>query len=183
VTSDSRDAILDAAFRLFVERGYDGTSVARILAEVPYSKGAFYHHFASKEQVLDAVIHRFFTAAVTTQPDPKASARDLAHGLVGDYLAGLDAIAPFATPHAYYAFLTAVAPRARDALRSAHTGATTLLADALRRERHPDPANTAADIVALVEGHGMLAVMRGEHPDGQALRAAVDRALAPSGRR
>jgi AcrR family transcriptional regulator len=183
VTAGAREAILDAAFRLFIERGYDGTSVARILAEVPYSKGAFYHHFASKEAVLDAVIQRFFTAAIATEPDRTASARDLAHALVGDYLAGLDAVAPFASPSAYYAFLTAVAPRARDALRSAHAGATALLAEALRREGHPDPANAAADVVALVEGHGMLAVMRGEHPDGEALRAAVDRALAPGGRR
>ncbi|MGB3910983.1 MAG: helix-turn-helix domain-containing protein [Pseudolysinimonas sp.] len=183
MSTDARDAILDAAFRLFVERGYDGTGVARILAEVPYSKGAFYHHFASKEAVLDAVIQRFFTATISTEPDPTASARDIAYSLVGDYLAGLDAIAPFASPSAYYAFLTAVAPRAREALRSAHTGATELLADALRRERHPDPVNTAADVVALVEGHGMLAVLRGEHPDGEALRGAVDRVLAPSSRR
>ena len=146
MSTDARDAILDAAFRLFVERGYDGTSVARILAEVPYSKGAFYHHFASKEAVLDA-------------------------------------IAGFASPSAYYAFLTAVAPRARDTLRSGYAAATALLADALRREQHPDPVNTAADVVALVEGHGMLAVMRGEHPDGEALRAAADRALAPARRR
>lgn len=183
MSSDARDVILDAAFRLFIERGYDGTSVARILAEVPYSKGAFYHHFASKEAVLDAVIHRFFTAPISTEPDPAASSRDLAHALVGDYLAGLDTISPFASPGAYYAFLTAVAPRARDALRAAYSAATTLLADALRRERHPDPVDTAADVVALIEGHGMLAVMRGEHPDGEALRAAVDRALAPGRRR
>ncbi len=183
MTADAREVILDAAFRLFVERGYDGTSVARILAEVPYSKGAFYHHFASKEEVLDAVIHRFFTATIQAEPDPTTSARDLAHGLVSDYLAGLDAIAPFASPSAYYAFLTAVAPRARDALRSAHAGATTVLAGALEREGHPDSGNTAADLVALIEGHAMLTVMRGEHPDGEALRAAVDRALGPSRRR
>jgi AcrR family transcriptional regulator len=183
MTSDARDAILDAAFRLFVERGYDGTSVARILAEVPYSKGAFYHHFASKEAVLDAVVQQFFTATITTQPDPTASAHDIAHSLVSDYLAGLKAIAGFASPNAYYAFLTAVAPRARDALRAAHAGATELLADTLRREHHPDPVNTAADLVALVEGHGMLAVMRGDHPDEGVLRAAVDRALATARRR
>ena len=79
---DARDVILDAAFRLFVERGYDGTSVARILADVPYSKGAFYHHFASKEAVLEAVISRFFTEHVSADVDPGANARDLASGLV-----------------------------------------------------------------------------------------------------
>jgi AcrR family transcriptional regulator len=183
MTTDARAAILDAAFRLFVERGYDATSVARILGEVPYSKGAFYHHFASKEAVLDAVIERFFTASIATRSDAAATARDLAHSLVDDYLAGLAAVAPFASPNAYYAFLTAIAPRAREALRSAYADATALLADALRREGHADPANTAADLVALVEGHGMLAVMQGAHPDVEVLRTAVDRALAPSPRR
>ncbi len=55
----TRDALLDAAQRLFAALGYDATSVNRIIAEVGVSKGAFYHHFESKEALLEALAGRF----------------------------------------------------------------------------------------------------------------------------
>jgi AcrR family transcriptional regulator len=51
-----RDELVDTAFRLFLERGYDATPVEALLEATRLSKGAFYHHFASKEDVLDAVV-------------------------------------------------------------------------------------------------------------------------------
>ncbi|WP_374626347.1 TetR/AcrR family transcriptional regulator [Devosia sp.] len=55
----TREALLDAAQRLFAAVGYDATSVNRIIAEVGVSKGAFYHHFDSKEALLEALAGRF----------------------------------------------------------------------------------------------------------------------------
>ena len=40
--------ILDVATRLFVEKGYEQTSLQDIINETKLSKGAIYHHFASK---------------------------------------------------------------------------------------------------------------------------------------
>lgn len=54
-----RDELLDVAQRLFVRNGYDGTSVARIITELGVSKGAFYHYFNSKEDLLEALACRF----------------------------------------------------------------------------------------------------------------------------
>jgi AcrR family transcriptional regulator len=51
--------ILDAAERLFAEKSYDRTTVNDMLEAVRISKGAFYHYFKSKEDVLDAVIERW----------------------------------------------------------------------------------------------------------------------------
>jgi AcrR family transcriptional regulator len=48
---ETRSHILDAAGELFAERGYDATSVADICARAGVTKGAFYHHFASKQAV------------------------------------------------------------------------------------------------------------------------------------
>jgi AcrR family transcriptional regulator len=48
---ETRSHILDAAGELFAERGYDATSVADICARVGVTKGAFYHHFESKQSV------------------------------------------------------------------------------------------------------------------------------------
>jgi AcrR family transcriptional regulator len=49
---DARARVLDAAVDLFAERGYDGTSVAQVIARAGVAKGGFYHHFASKEALL-----------------------------------------------------------------------------------------------------------------------------------
>lgn len=50
--------LLDCAQRLFFERGYDGTTVNDIIAKAGVSKGAFYHYFASKEALLEALAAR-----------------------------------------------------------------------------------------------------------------------------
>lgn len=50
--------LLDCAQRLFFERGYDNTTVNDIIREAGLSKGAFYHYFASKEALLEALAAR-----------------------------------------------------------------------------------------------------------------------------
>lgn len=57
------EKILDAAQRLFLEKGYDNTTIQDIVNELDgLSKGAVYHHFKSKEEIMDAVSDRMFTA-------------------------------------------------------------------------------------------------------------------------
>jgi AcrR family transcriptional regulator len=55
---ERRTEILDAAQGLFLSRGYDATTVNDLLHTVGISKGAFYHHFSSKEEVLQALVWR-----------------------------------------------------------------------------------------------------------------------------
>lgn len=51
--------ILDVAFRLFMEKGYEHTSIQDIIDNLGgLSKGAIYHHFKSKEDLLIAVADR-----------------------------------------------------------------------------------------------------------------------------
>lgn len=47
-----RQEMLNAAEKLFCSKGYEATSVQDILNVLHASKGGFYHHFASKEDVL-----------------------------------------------------------------------------------------------------------------------------------
>jgi AcrR family transcriptional regulator len=54
--------LLDCAQRLFFERGYDNTTVNDIIREAGVSKGAFYHYFASKEALLEALALRLVDA-------------------------------------------------------------------------------------------------------------------------
>lgn len=47
----TRDRILQSSLRLFAEKGYSATGVAEICESSSVSKGAFYHHFATKQSV------------------------------------------------------------------------------------------------------------------------------------
>ena len=52
----TRDLIIKAADQLFYQNGFEHTSLAHIANEVKISKGNFYHHFKSKDEILNAVI-------------------------------------------------------------------------------------------------------------------------------
>ena len=51
--------ILDVSFRLFMEKGYEHTSIQDIIDHMGgLSRGAIYHHFKSKEEILEAATNR-----------------------------------------------------------------------------------------------------------------------------
>lgn len=52
------ERLLGAATRLFAERGYEGTSVQAIVAAAGVTKGAMYHYFGSKDDLLYEVYAR-----------------------------------------------------------------------------------------------------------------------------
>lgn len=57
------EKILNVAQRLFLEKGYDNTTIQDIVDHLDgLSKGAVYHHFKSKEEIMDAVGDRMFLA-------------------------------------------------------------------------------------------------------------------------
>ena len=53
----TRDHIVEAADRLFYRQGYENTSFSDIADVVQISRGNFYFHFKSKDEILDAVIN------------------------------------------------------------------------------------------------------------------------------
>ena len=53
---DTRSRIVTAADKLFYERGFEFTSFADIAEVVGISRGNFYYHFKTKDEILDAVI-------------------------------------------------------------------------------------------------------------------------------
>ena len=54
---------MDAAERLFRAKGYADTSIQDVLDAVGASRGAFYHYFGSKGELLEAVVDRMVTVA------------------------------------------------------------------------------------------------------------------------
>jgi AcrR family transcriptional regulator len=53
----TRHALLDAAARVFVRRGFQGSSVEDISAEAGYTRGAFYSNFSSREELFVELLH------------------------------------------------------------------------------------------------------------------------------
>lgn len=53
-----REQILAAAEEMFYQNGYERTTVSDIITALGLSKGGFYHHFESKEALLQAICDR-----------------------------------------------------------------------------------------------------------------------------
>ena len=55
-SEQTRRRIVDAATDLFARKGFHATSIADLTSAIGLTKGAFYHHFAAKEDVFHAVV-------------------------------------------------------------------------------------------------------------------------------
>jgi AcrR family transcriptional regulator len=57
-SKDTKDSILQTAAECFAQSGYDATGIAEICERAGVSKGAFYHHFPSKQDVFIELVNR-----------------------------------------------------------------------------------------------------------------------------
>lgn len=96
----TREALMDAAERLFAEQGVDGVSVRAVNTAAGLAPAAVHYHFGSKEALLDAVLIRRGRAVIADisqrcdrllelqgRPDP----RDIIRALVAPYAELLEA--------------------------------------------------------------------------------------------
>jgi TetR/AcrR family transcriptional repressor of nem operon len=67
---ETREALLEAALEEFAERGLDAPSLDAICARAGYTRGAFYVHFADRDELvasaMERVINRFLDAIIAT---------------------------------------------------------------------------------------------------------------------
>ena len=54
---EKKQELIKIAFELFMKNGYENTSIQDIMHAAQISKGAMYHYFECKEDILDAVLH------------------------------------------------------------------------------------------------------------------------------
>ena len=66
---ERKEEILAAAEVLFTTKGYASSTVNEILMMLNIAKGTFYHYFASKEALMDAVIARYIDAEIAAALD------------------------------------------------------------------------------------------------------------------
>ena len=51
-----KQELLNIAYQMFIQKGYEETSIDEIIAEAHIAKGTYYYYFPSKEDTLEAVI-------------------------------------------------------------------------------------------------------------------------------
>jgi AcrR family transcriptional regulator len=88
---ERRQELIDAAERLFMEKGYEATAVSDIVQDVGVAQGTFYYYFPSKEEILEAVIEKDMAAleddvrVITEDPhlDPAAKINAIVNSIIG----------------------------------------------------------------------------------------------------
>jgi AcrR family transcriptional regulator len=172
----TRERIVHAARRLFNRHGFEQVSIDRVMSEAGLTRGGFYHHFDSKDDLYAEAITSF-TTCNPFKPDfkdkPPPAPRDLARMLVDIYLS--DEVFDNVEAHCPLYALPGDVARAGLSPQKAYTqlirNLVHVYAAALARE--PDGEQRAQAIVALCVG-GMVLARTTDDPDWRvSLRAAA----------
>jgi AcrR family transcriptional regulator len=59
--SETKDYIIDQAYKLFLSKSYEEVSISNISNAIGFTKGALYHHFVNKEDLFKAVCDRYLS--------------------------------------------------------------------------------------------------------------------------
>lgn len=89
-----RDEILDAAARLFAERGYADTDLDELAARLGVGKGTVYRYFPSKEKLFFAAVDRAMQrvlAAVNARVAGETDPLRIIEGAIREHVAWFDA--------------------------------------------------------------------------------------------
>jgi AcrR family transcriptional regulator len=84
--AETRQRLLDAAERVFLRRGLQGSSVEEIAAEAGFTRGAFYSNFTSKDELFVELLHarvydRYAELAGQSQEQPGTPREQLRWGI------------------------------------------------------------------------------------------------------
>lgn len=66
---DRKDELLSIAIKLFMQKGYENTSVKDIYTAADGSFGMFYHHFKSKDEIFEAAMDRLVSSFIEKLSD------------------------------------------------------------------------------------------------------------------
>ncbi len=88
----TRDGVIDAALRVFAERGFAGAQLDDIASRAGVTRGAVYHHFTDKTDLLQVVLAERWTVATAPLLEPleKLKGRPAIEGFLVAYLEALE---------------------------------------------------------------------------------------------
>jgi AcrR family transcriptional regulator len=165
--AQTREQLVDAAYRVFTERGFHGATVDLVAAEAGFTKGAVYSNFVSKEDLFFAVYERRVEQALPRIAEGGGRAavvRTLAGHRKGD--GGWMAV--------FFEFWAHVIrhPELRERFLAIHRRAQQPLVEATRAEMpHVDAERFTLAAFALVSGLGLELLT---DPSATAERAGVE---------
>jgi AcrR family transcriptional regulator len=81
-SKETRSRILKVSLDLFSKLGYDGTGIADICNTANVSKGAFYHHFRSKQAVFLALLYDWLNELDSRMQGARSSTRNVPEDLI-----------------------------------------------------------------------------------------------------
>jgi AcrR family transcriptional regulator len=174
--AQTRERIVHAARRLFNRHGFEQVSIERIMLDAGLTRGGFYHHFASKDELYAEAVASF-TSCNPFRPDfrdsPPPAPAQLARMLLDVYLC--DEVFDNAEHHCPLYALPGDVARAGLAPQKAYTqlirNLTAVYAAALANEA--DGEQRAQAIVALCVGGMVLARTTDDAGMRRSLRTAA----------
>jgi AcrR family transcriptional regulator len=89
--AQTRQELLDAAARVFIKRGFTGSSVEEITAEAGYTRGAFYSNFRSKNELFVELLHERVYTRYTEMTQEGLAGRPPTLRETGEILAAIQA--------------------------------------------------------------------------------------------
>jgi AcrR family transcriptional regulator len=159
---DTRDKLFEAAARVFEEQGIGGASIEAIAAAAGFSRGAFYSNFASKDELIIAMLEDHVAQTVRRNLDLLSRHKSLA-----DFLEALktvdrgqqDPLGRSPLLHMEMILFVARAEKRRPELAKRLRARRKLIADIVEtsltnagRSGSRDAAWTAAIVLALEDG-------------------------------
>ena len=76
---NTKSKIVEAAWQLFYEKGYERTTVEEIIAKSGTSKGSFYHYFSSKDSLMGSLAYLLMSDMMSWRRKSYRTAIGLTH--------------------------------------------------------------------------------------------------------
>jgi AcrR family transcriptional regulator len=176
----TRSTIIDAALRLFRERGYEATTMRAIAAEAGVSVGNAYYYFSSKEELIQGFYDRAqvdHAAAARPVLDGTADLTARIVGVVEAWLTTMEPFRPFAAKFYKHAAepTSPLSPFSPDS-SPARTAAVELWREVLEGSATRIPRRLRDELPEMVWLYFMCIVLLWVHdptPDGSATRNVV----------
>ncbi|WP_439364292.1 TetR/AcrR family transcriptional regulator [Bradyrhizobium sp. DASA03005] len=182
---DTRDRLFEAAARAFEEDGIGGASIEAIAAAAGFTRGAFYSNFASKDELIIAMLEDHVAQSIRRNMDILAQ-----HDNLDDFIAALktmdrsrqDPLGRSPLLHMEMILFVARAEKRRPELAKRLRGRRKLVADIIEatlksngRNHNLEPPWMAAIVLALEDGFRLHRLIDPETtPADSFLRALTD---------
>lgn len=171
IREKSKEHLISVSMQLFAEKGYQNTSISMIAKEAGVAKGALYHYFESKEDLLVAVIQKglgdiekLFSDAAVEASSPKEQLK----ALVRKTFQSMQEDKEFWALYASLLTQMHASNTMRKIFEPLVEGMFTMLIDLFERCAIPNARMRALSFGAMLDGVGMhYLFLKEEYPIGE----------------